>query len=207
MTGTPSFPRQEEDEMCVKTLLCFGANIKSTERFLHTPLQVCSNQKLINLLEAVEAAFIEPEVSDESHEENRKKETLMEYIRRRGESVVCDELEEAANRIFSLSCSLAIANTTDAAAVTFQKREVALFRMTNPHVPHVLRKGDRILCLDGGGMKGLAQIEVLSQLEVATGRKITDMFDWIVGTSTGAIIALAMVYSKLFDKRIQYIFP
>ena len=185
--------------MCVKTLLCFGANIKSTEKFSHTPLQVCSNQKLINLLEAVEAAYIEPGVSDESYEESRRKETLMEYIRRRGELVVCDELEEATNRILSLSCSLAIADTTDVAAVAFQKREVARFRMTNPHIPRVLSEGDRILCLDGGGMKGLAQIEVLCQLEVATGRKITQLFDWIVGTSTGAIIALAMVYSKLFS--------
>jgi len=41
-----------------------------------------------------------------------------------------------------------------------------------------------MLFLDGGGIKGLVQIEILSQLEEATGRKITELFDWIVGSST-----------------------
>ena len=45
-------------------------------------------------------------------------------------------------------------------------------------------------------MRGLVQIEILSQLEVATGRKITELFDWIVGTSTGGILALGLVYGK-----------
>ena len=59
------------------------------------------------------------------------------------------------------------------------------------------RFGSRILCLDGGGVRGLVQIEILRQIEKRTGKKITDLFDWIVGTSTGGIIALAMVYGKL----------
>lgn len=56
--------------------------------------------------------------------------------------------------------------------------------------------GSRILCLDGGGIRGLIQLEVLSQLEKKTGRKITELFDWIIGTSTGGIIALGLVYGK-----------
>ena len=56
--------------------------------------------------------------------------------------------------------------------------------------------GERILCLDGGGIKGLIQIEVLIQIEELTGKRITELFNWIVGTSTGGIIALAMVYGE-----------
>ena len=60
----------------------------------------------------------------------------------------------------------------------------------------VPKKHHRILCLDGGGMKGLIQIEVLMQIEKSTGKKITELFDWIVGTSTGGIVALGLVYGE-----------
>ena len=87
--------------------------------------------------------------------------------------------------------------TDEALAMLLQQKELGDYKHTAaPPRPH-LKGGSRILCLDGGGMKGLAQIEVLSQLEEATGRRITQLFDWIVGTSTGAIIALAMVYGEL----------
>ena len=59
-----------------------------------------------------------------------------------------------------------------------------------------LLQGSRVLFLDGGGIKGLVQIEILSQLEQATGRKITELFDWIVGSSTGGVLALGIVYGK-----------
>ena len=60
-----------------------------------------------------------------------------------------------------------------------------------------LEGGSRLLFLDGGGIKGLVQVEALIQLEEATGRRITELFDWIVGTSTGGIIALALVYGNM----------
>ena len=57
-----------------------------------------------------------------------------------------------------------------------------------------VRDGQRILSLDGGGLKGLIMIEILIRIEQLTQRKITDLFDWIVGTSTGGVIALGLVY-------------
>jgi calcium-independent phospholipase A2 len=59
------------------------------------------------------------------------------------------------------------------------------------------RPGSRVLFLDGGGIRGLIQLEILIEMECRLKRKITDLFDWIVGTSTGGIIALALTYSKL----------
>ena len=56
------------------------------------------------------------------------------------------------------------------------------------------RKGVRVLCLDGGGVRGLVQLEILRQIEEKLDAKINDLFDCIVGTSTGGIIALALVY-------------
>lgn len=54
--------------------------------------------------------------------------------------------------------------------------------------------GSRILCLDGGGIRGLLQMTLLREIERQTGKQIVELFDWIVGTSTGGIIALSLSY-------------
>lgn len=59
------------------------------------------------------------------------------------------------------------------------------------------RAGSRVLVLDGGGMKGLLELEILRQIEESTGRQITEIFDWIIGTSIGGISALGLVYGRL----------
>lgn len=51
----------------------------------------------------------------------------------------------------------------------------------------------RILSIDGGGIRGLIPALVLAELEAQTGHPCADLFDLIVGTSTGGIIALGLV--------------
>ncbi len=50
----------------------------------------------------------------------------------------------------------------------------------------------RILSLDGGGIKGAFSSAVLAALEKSTGKKISDYFDLITGTSIGGIIAISL---------------
>lgn len=61
------------------------------------------------------------------------------------------------------------------------------------------KKMDRLLCLDGGGIKGLVLIQMLIALEKAAGRPIRELFDWVCGTSTGGILALAIVHGKSME--------
>ncbi|NXT21827.1 PLPL9 phospholipase, partial [Syrrhaptes paradoxus] len=61
------------------------------------------------------------------------------------------------------------------------------------------RNHDRLLCLDGGGIRGLVLIQLLLAVEKAAGRPIREIFDWIAGTSTGGILALAIVHGKSMD--------
>jgi len=50
----------------------------------------------------------------------------------------------------------------------------------------------KILSIDGGGIKGVFPASFLCTIEETTGKKISDYFDLIVGTSTGGIIALGL---------------
>lgn len=53
-------------------------------------------------------------------------------------------------------------------------------------------RGGRILCLDGGGIRGLVLISILLHIENATKVPIIHCFDWLAGTSTGGILALGL---------------
>lgn len=55
---------------------------------------------------------------------------------------------------------------------------------------------DRLLCLDGGGIKGLVLIQMLIALEKEAGQPIRELFDWVAGTSTGGILALAIIHGE-----------
>jgi len=50
----------------------------------------------------------------------------------------------------------------------------------------------KILCIDGGGIRGVFAVAILEALEKEYGRPVGDYFDVIAGTSTGAIIATAV---------------
>ncbi len=50
----------------------------------------------------------------------------------------------------------------------------------------------RILCLDGGGIRGVFTASVLAKWESMTGHRAADHFDLIAGTSTGGILALGL---------------
>ncbi|KAF8852713.1 hypothetical protein BDZ45DRAFT_807214 [Acephala macrosclerotiorum] len=53
--------------------------------------------------------------------------------------------------------------------------------------------GVRILTLDGGGIRGIVELEVLSEIQRNLGQlQLASFFDLIVGTSTGGIIAIGI---------------
>ncbi|VDD86309.1 unnamed protein product [Enterobius vermicularis] len=59
--------------------------------------------------------------------------------------------------------------------------------------------GIRILSIDGGGTRGMMCLEVLQVLENSLcGPKLSDVFDYIIGVSTGAIIAV-LITAKGFS--------
>lgn len=59
------------------------------------------------------------------------------------------------------------------------------------------KAGVRVLSLDGGGIKGLVLSKILQGLsQEAGGRPVANLCDWMVGTSTGGILCLALATGK-----------
>ncbi len=54
----------------------------------------------------------------------------------------------------------------------------------------------KILSIDGGGIRGVIPSVLLQHLEEKLGKPIADMFDLIVGTSTGGILATGLAVPK-----------
>jgi patatin-like phospholipase/acyl hydrolase len=50
----------------------------------------------------------------------------------------------------------------------------------------------RVLSIDGGGIRGIIPAKVLADLELRAGWPVAKLFDLVVGTSTGGILALGL---------------
>src|SRR5262245_38070345 len=70
----------------------------------------------------------------------------------------------------------------------------------------------KLLALDGGGICGVISLEILRKIEkdlaAATGKgasfRLGDYFDYIGGTSTGAIIAACLAIGKSVQELIEF---
>ncbi|HMI85985.1 MAG TPA: patatin-like phospholipase family protein [Polyangiaceae bacterium] len=65
-------------------------------------------------------------------------------------------------------------------------RETAQRAFARLRIPE---KNRALLCLDGGGIRGIMTIQLLKELEQQAGAPCHQIFDMVAGTSTGAIIA------------------
>jgi len=57
-------------------------------------------------------------------------------------------------------------------------------------------KTNRILALSGGGIKGIAELMVLIEIEERTGKSISELFPIVSGTSVGGLIAALLTIPK-----------
>ncbi len=71
-----------------------------------------------------------------------------------------------------------------------------------------------VLAIDGGGVRGLIPAVALAKLERVTGKRCRDIFSFVAGTSTGALITAAIAagipaerIAQIYLTRARDIFP
>lgn len=67
-----------------------------------------------------------------------------------------------------------------------------------------MRKPFKILCIDGGGIKGLFSAQVLAEFEEVFKTSTSEHFDLVCGTSTGGIIALGVAAGIPMKDVVQF---
>lgn len=64
---------------------------------------------------------------------------------------------------------------------------------TTPASSTMAAKQFRILSIDGGGVRGVIPARILQAIEEKTGKRVFELFDLVIGTSTGGLVALALL--------------
>ncbi|GGF25816.1 patatin [Halobacillus andaensis] len=62
----------------------------------------------------------------------------------------------------------------------------------------------KILCIDGGGIRGILPVTILKAIEKDLKKPIGESFDLVAGTSTGAIIAASIALRKRMEDVLHF---
>ncbi|XP_078034876.1 calcium-independent phospholipase A2 VIA [Augochlora pura] len=164
----------EGTEAIVQMLICFGAHINAKNKKSETPrhlvkVDATEGQKILYILDAVGASRCPPEMKDC---------TIACKYNENFNGIAPPEPPTLAPR--TVLDQMLYINGMD--------------KMSSKKNHQIV--GGRLLCLDGGGIRGLVLVQTLLEIQEIIQKPILKCFDWIAGTSTGGILALGLASGK-----------
>ncbi|XP_032692546.1 85/88 kDa calcium-independent phospholipase A2 isoform X6 [Lontra canadensis] len=201
---------------CVMALLTYGANADARGEHGNTPLHLAMSKDNVEMIKALIVFGAEVDTPNDFGETPAfiaskisklvTRKTLLTLLRTIGANYSLPLTQEApseqssttTHHSFSLERSqpppISLNNLELQDIVHISRSRKPAFILSS--MRDEKRTHDHLLCLDGGGVKGLVIIQLLIAIEKASGVATKDLFDWVAGTSTGGILALAILHSK-----------
>lgn len=187
-----------QDVDIVRALIVFGANVNITNKRYETPRHVATVVRQHGWQEVVHAlGFVGAAACDKS----KSRCTLECNKPFQGEMTIGGTPVKAAERLpgYYDIIKLAAAAVASVLPQSRSYQDSVDAPRKGPHKESIFKsrhKKEAILSMDGGGIRGLILIQLLLALEEFTKQPIIQLFDWIAGTSTGGILALAITHGK-----------
>ncbi|XP_029640784.1 85/88 kDa calcium-independent phospholipase A2 isoform X1 [Octopus sinensis] len=192
---------------CAMTLLSHGIDANLKDKDGNTGLHIAVEHQNLSMVRALAIFGTDLNIRNNQRHTARHKAALLKNDN--GPEIVCSLNQSGASRCGtdvsgclrgcvsggqfngSLKTKSLMTDDYDAA---YDEMLIGQFLAT--HGANKNKDGYRVLCLDGGGIRGLITIQMLIEIEKHVGKPIQECFDWISGTSTGGILALAIAQGK-----------
>ncbi|XP_075676733.1 85/88 kDa calcium-independent phospholipase A2-like [Dermatophagoides pteronyssinus] len=202
---------------CVITLLCSGAKVDAKNKFGNTPLHRAIKADEITLSQALIVFDANINAINNRKESIRH---LAALASSREQTFFSQHILYLVSSLGAQRCPENMINCNSGCSHdgNFEGRwNFALTELTNHYetifnnlknsnlFDEVMEKDDEgkidekcvnMLCLDGGGIRGLIIVQVMLEFQKRLERPFLDYFQWIIGTSTGSLVAAYLVSGK-----------
>nr|CAB3264983.1 calcium-independent phospholipase A2-gamma-like [Phallusia mammillata] len=147
---------------------------------------------------------------------NRTRQLIQSIRDANSMSTICHNVEDLKNHLLKFPDTRitavkqnAIREITHIYRTTLDKDILPTLRMTLALLGSVdppKQRGIRVLCIDGGGCRGILSLEIFRRMMELSGKQIHEMFDYICGVSTGAILAFLLGIKRIPIEDIESIY-
>lgn len=184
------------DLVVPQTLIVFDADINaknySNQSVRHVAAQSCtteSNEAILYLITALGAKRCPPTLNTGKTTTGGAKEVCESGCSATGEfegniSMMLFGVHEKYDRLFK----------------DFLFGDILREKQSRSSEQMAKEKGVNMLCLDGGGVKGLISLQMLKEIEKQLKHPLNAYFKWFAGTSTGSFITTFLAMGKSIDE-------